>query len=213
MDPWREHSKADILYCDLLIVGSTACKFRSVRAMLKPSWIDAMQEEIHEFERLRVWELVPCLDLIIIEAIHIFIANVATKNITIYQMDVKMDFLIGELHEMLYVSQPEGIRLKTQDKVMKWHDNGNLKWIRVIKFLLFIMGMYNLYVMWNWMDNMVDGLKSCSDGPVGIDSLFFKVTFKSSRGRGRGRVMVVKKLGMKSMSPETLKSLAEEEEE
>nr|GEY39745.1 putative reverse transcriptase domain-containing protein [Tanacetum cinerariifolium] len=80
-----------------------------VRAMLKPSWIDAMQEEIHEFERLRVWELVPCLDLIIIEAIHIFIANVATKNMTIYQMDVKMDFLIGELHEMLYVSQPEGI--------------------------------------------------------------------------------------------------------
>ncbi|GJZ73460.1 retrovirus-related pol polyprotein from transposon TNT 1-94 [Tanacetum coccineum] len=28
--------------------------------MTKPSWIDAMQEEIHEFERLQVWELVPC---------------------------------------------------------------------------------------------------------------------------------------------------------
>nr|GEX25478.1 retrovirus-related Pol polyprotein from transposon TNT 1-94 [Tanacetum cinerariifolium] len=27
-----------------------------------PSWIDAMQEEIHEFERLQVWELVSCLD-------------------------------------------------------------------------------------------------------------------------------------------------------
>ncbi|GKB05087.1 copia protein [Tanacetum coccineum] len=25
--------------------------------MIKPSWIDAMQEEIHEFERLEVWEL------------------------------------------------------------------------------------------------------------------------------------------------------------
>nr|GEX84783.1 retrovirus-related Pol polyprotein from transposon TNT 1-94 [Tanacetum cinerariifolium] len=32
------------------------------RAMNEPSWIDAMQEEIHEFERLQVWELVPCLD-------------------------------------------------------------------------------------------------------------------------------------------------------
>nr|GEU37975.1 integrase, catalytic region, zinc finger, CCHC-type, peptidase aspartic, catalytic [Tanacetum cinerariifolium] len=31
-------------------------------AMLEPSWIDAMQEEIHEFERLQVWELVPCPD-------------------------------------------------------------------------------------------------------------------------------------------------------
>ncbi|GJT52566.1 retrovirus-related pol polyprotein from transposon TNT 1-94 [Tanacetum coccineum] len=30
--------------------------------MTKPSWIDAMQEEIHEFERLKVWELVPCPD-------------------------------------------------------------------------------------------------------------------------------------------------------
>nr|GEV60536.1 uncharacterized mitochondrial protein AtMg00810-like [Tanacetum cinerariifolium] len=30
------------------------------QAMTKPSWIDAMQEEIYEFERLQVWELVPC---------------------------------------------------------------------------------------------------------------------------------------------------------
>ncbi|GJV46601.1 retrovirus-related pol polyprotein from transposon TNT 1-94 [Tanacetum coccineum] len=30
--------------------------------MTEPSWIDAIQEEIHEFERLEVWELVPCLD-------------------------------------------------------------------------------------------------------------------------------------------------------
>nr|GEZ33136.1 hypothetical protein [Tanacetum cinerariifolium] len=28
------------------------------QAMIKPSWIDAMQEEIHEFKRLEVWELV-----------------------------------------------------------------------------------------------------------------------------------------------------------
>ncbi|GJU50591.1 retrovirus-related pol polyprotein from transposon TNT 1-94, partial [Tanacetum coccineum] len=30
--------------------------------MTEPSWIDAMQEEIHEFERLEVWELVSCPD-------------------------------------------------------------------------------------------------------------------------------------------------------
>nr|GEV97981.1 retrovirus-related Pol polyprotein from transposon TNT 1-94 [Tanacetum cinerariifolium] len=30
--------------------------------MTEPSWIDAMQEEIHEFERLEVWELVSCAD-------------------------------------------------------------------------------------------------------------------------------------------------------
>ncbi|GJT10853.1 retrovirus-related pol polyprotein from transposon TNT 1-94 [Tanacetum coccineum] len=43
-----------------------------------------------------------------IKAIRIFIANVANKNITIYQMDVKSTFLNGKLHEEVYVSQPEG---------------------------------------------------------------------------------------------------------
>nr|GEU78471.1 Gag-Pol polyprotein [Tanacetum cinerariifolium] len=43
-----------------------------------------------------------------IEAICIFIANAASKNMTIYQMDVKTAFLNGELKEEVYVSQPEG---------------------------------------------------------------------------------------------------------
>ncbi|GJU11815.1 retrovirus-related pol polyprotein from transposon TNT 1-94 [Tanacetum coccineum] len=43
-----------------------------------------------------------------IEAIRIFIANGASKNMTIYQMDVKIAFLNGELKEEVYVSQPEG---------------------------------------------------------------------------------------------------------
>ncbi|GKC39571.1 retrovirus-related pol polyprotein from transposon TNT 1-94 [Tanacetum coccineum] len=34
--------------------------------MIKPSWIDAMQEEIHEFERLEVWELVSCPDKVLL---------------------------------------------------------------------------------------------------------------------------------------------------
>ncbi|GJX27826.1 retrovirus-related pol polyprotein from transposon TNT 1-94 [Tanacetum coccineum] len=118
------------------------------QAMTEPSWIDAMQEEIHAFERLQVWELVPCLDRIMLiklkwiykvktgkfegvlknkarlvaqgfrkeeginfeesftpvartEAIRIFVANVAHMNMTIYQMDVKADFLNGELKEEL----------------------------------------------------------------------------------------------------------------
>ncbi|GKD49772.1 retrovirus-related pol polyprotein from transposon TNT 1-94 [Tanacetum coccineum] len=43
-----------------------------------------------------------------IEAIRIFIANADNKNMTIFQMDVKTDFLNGELKEEVYVSQPEG---------------------------------------------------------------------------------------------------------
>ncbi|GKA71224.1 retrovirus-related pol polyprotein from transposon TNT 1-94 [Tanacetum coccineum] len=43
-----------------------------------------------------------------IKVIRIFIANVVNKNMTIYQMDVKIAFLNGELREVVYVSQSKG---------------------------------------------------------------------------------------------------------
>ncbi|GJT66964.1 retrovirus-related pol polyprotein from transposon TNT 1-94 [Tanacetum coccineum] len=43
-----------------------------------------------------------------IEAIRIFVANAANKNMMIYHMDVKTNFLNGELQEEVYVSQLEG---------------------------------------------------------------------------------------------------------
>ncbi|GKB30448.1 retrovirus-related pol polyprotein from transposon TNT 1-94 [Tanacetum coccineum] len=43
-----------------------------------------------------------------LEAIKIFLANAASKNMTAYQMEVKTAFLNGELKEEVYVSQPKG---------------------------------------------------------------------------------------------------------
>ncbi|GKC58986.1 retrovirus-related pol polyprotein from transposon TNT 1-94, partial [Tanacetum coccineum] len=43
-----------------------------------------------------------------IEAIRIFLAYVAHKNMVVFQMDVKTTFLNGILKEEAYVSQPEG---------------------------------------------------------------------------------------------------------
>ena len=43
-----------------------------------------------------------------IEAIRIFLANAASQNMVVYQMDVKTAFLNGHLKEVVYVSQPEG---------------------------------------------------------------------------------------------------------
>nr|GFB75918.1 hypothetical protein [Tanacetum cinerariifolium] len=43
-----------------------------------------------------------------LEAIRIFLAYVAHKNIVVYQMDVKTVFLNGNLREDVYVSQPDG---------------------------------------------------------------------------------------------------------
>ncbi|GJR26344.1 integrase, catalytic region, zinc finger, CCHC-type containing protein [Tanacetum coccineum] len=85
-----------------------------------------MQDELHQFERLNVWELVPRLDgkniiaeegidfeesfapVARLEAVRIFVAFAAHKNITIFQMDVKTAFLNGPLKEEVYVSQPDG---------------------------------------------------------------------------------------------------------
>ncbi|GJY11481.1 retrovirus-related pol polyprotein from transposon TNT 1-94 [Tanacetum coccineum] len=44
-----------------------------------------------------------------IKDMHIFVANAANKNMTIFQMEVKTAFLNGELKEEVYVSQPKGI--------------------------------------------------------------------------------------------------------
>nr|GEV26184.1 hypothetical protein [Tanacetum cinerariifolium] len=68
-------------------------------AMLESSWIEAMHEEIHEFNRLEE-SLAPVARL---EVIRIFIVNTANKNMTIYQMDVKTAFLNDELREVVYV--------------------------------------------------------------------------------------------------------------
>nr|GEV66555.1 hypothetical protein [Tanacetum cinerariifolium] len=43
-----------------------------------------------------------------LEAIRIFLAYVAHKNMVVYQMDVKTVFLNGNLREEVYVSQPNG---------------------------------------------------------------------------------------------------------
>nr|GEU56898.1 hypothetical protein [Tanacetum cinerariifolium] len=89
-------------------------RYNFKQAMTEPSWIDAMQEEIHEFKRLHVWQeeginfQESFASVARIEAIRIFIANAAHKSMTIFQMDVKTEFLNVKLKEEVYVSQQEG---------------------------------------------------------------------------------------------------------
>ncbi|GJV58390.1 retrovirus-related pol polyprotein from transposon TNT 1-94 [Tanacetum coccineum] len=130
----RKQLQTDAMWCyfDTFLTSVEPENFK--QAMTETSWIDAMLEEIHEFERLEVKtdefggvlknkaRLVPqgfrqeegidfeesFASVSRIEAIRIFVANAAHKNMTIYQMDVKTAFLNGEFKEDVYVSQPEG---------------------------------------------------------------------------------------------------------
>ncbi|GJS85760.1 retrovirus-related pol polyprotein from transposon TNT 1-94 [Tanacetum coccineum] len=119
----RKQLKTNVMWCyfDAFLTSIEPKNFK--QAMTKPSWIEEMQEEIHEFERLQVWELVSCPDKVMliklkwiykvktdkfVRAICIFVANAVNKNMTIFQMDVKTAFLNSELKEEVYVSQPEG---------------------------------------------------------------------------------------------------------
>nr|GFA09489.1 hypothetical protein [Tanacetum cinerariifolium] len=82
-------------------------------AMADSAWIESMQEELHQFDRLDVWELVdrPLESFALVswlEAIRLFIAYAAHKSFTVYQMDVKTTFQYGPLKEEAYVNQPDG---------------------------------------------------------------------------------------------------------
>ncbi|GKA61247.1 copia protein [Tanacetum coccineum] len=62
----RKQLQTNVVWCyfDAFLTSVEPKTYKE--AMLEPSWIDAMQEEIHEFKRLQVWELVPCLDLVML---------------------------------------------------------------------------------------------------------------------------------------------------
>ncbi|GJY18082.1 hypothetical protein Tco_0389573 [Tanacetum coccineum] len=85
------------------------------QAMTEPSWIDAMQEEIHEFERLQVWELVSCPDKVMLIRLK-WIYKVETDEFS--EMMGQMSFLLG-----IQISQsPRGIFLnqsKYASKIIK----------------------------------------------------------------------------------------------
>ncbi|GJY86804.1 retrovirus-related pol polyprotein from transposon TNT 1-94 [Tanacetum coccineum] len=109
------------------------CYYDAFNAVVKPKtykdaltqscWIEAMQKELNELERLknkarlvaRGYRQEEGIDfeesfapVARLEAIRIFLAFAAHMNMVVYQMDVKTAFLNGNLREEVYVSQPDG---------------------------------------------------------------------------------------------------------
>nr|GEU91004.1 hypothetical protein [Tanacetum cinerariifolium] len=92
------HEQALFCYYDDFLTSDEPKTYRD--ALTQSCWIEAMQDELNEFEHLEVWELVPCPDKVMesfalvarLDAIRIFIAFAAHMNMIVYQMDVKTAF-------------------------------------------------------------------------------------------------------------------------
>ncbi|GJR46033.1 uncharacterized mitochondrial protein-like protein [Tanacetum coccineum] len=113
------HEHAFNLY---ICLASTAVEPKNYKDELTQAcWIEAMQEELNEFERLKVWELVSRPNKVMVitlkwiykesfapmarlDAIQIFLAYAAHMNMIVYQIDVKTTFLNGNLRRRRYES-------------------------------------------------------------------------------------------------------------
>ncbi|GJR89305.1 retrovirus-related pol polyprotein from transposon TNT 1-94 [Tanacetum coccineum] len=155
-----------------------------------------------------------------IEAISIFIANAASKNMTIYQMDVKTAFLDGKLKEEVYkfgmdscdpVDTPMVDRLKLDEDPLGISVDHTRFWSMVGSLMYLIASRPDL----------VFAVCMCAREQVekGVVELYFMSTdyqlagiFTKALPRERFEFLLPR-LGMKSMSPETFKRLQEGEEE
>nr|GEV04585.1 hypothetical protein [Tanacetum cinerariifolium] len=101
------HEQALFCYYDAFLTSVEPKTYKD--ALNQSCWIEAMQEELNEFKRLEGIDFEESFAPVArLEAIRIFLAYAAYKNMVVYQMDVKTTFLNGNLWEEVYVSQSDG---------------------------------------------------------------------------------------------------------
>nr|GEU34190.1 retrovirus-related Pol polyprotein from transposon TNT 1-94 [Tanacetum cinerariifolium] len=216
------HEQALFCYYDDFLTSVEPKTYKD--ALTQSCWIEAMQEELNEFERLEnkarlvahgyrqeegidfEESFAPVARL---EAIQIFLVYVAHKNMVVYQMDVETEFLNGNLKEEVYVSQPDGfvdqdnlnhvntaLNLVTQ-WILKWWRNPNWMRIKEGKPLIRYITVVENGVIELYFVNTEYQLADLFTKALGIDRIEF----------------LINKLGMRSFTPETLKQLTDEVDE
>ncbi|GKB68306.1 gag-pol polyprotein, partial [Tanacetum coccineum] len=121
----RRQLATDPKICMFALIVSTVVASNIKEAMADHVWTEAMKEQLHQFDRLKVWKLEEGIDFEesftpvtrLEEGIDFeesfapvarFVSYAAHKSFPIYQMDVKTTFLNGPLKKEVYVSQPDG---------------------------------------------------------------------------------------------------------
>ncbi|GKF70629.1 retrovirus-related pol polyprotein from transposon TNT 1-94, partial [Tanacetum coccineum] len=128
------HEQALLCYYDAFLTAIEPNTYKD--ALTQACWIEAMQEELNEFECLEnkaetrrtgrytnnkarlvargyrqeegIYFEETFAPVARLEAIRIFLAFAAHMNMVVYEMDVKTAFLNVNLLEEVYVSQPDG---------------------------------------------------------------------------------------------------------
>ncbi|GJZ93300.1 hypothetical protein Tco_0665365 [Tanacetum coccineum] len=108
----RKQLPTDAMWCyfDAFLTSVEPKNFK--QEMTEPSWIDAMKEEIHKFERLQVWELVPYPDKMMpcCVIINAFLTSVDSKNFKQVTTEPSwIDAMKEEIHEFGMILQSVGI--------------------------------------------------------------------------------------------------------
>nr|GEZ72483.1 hypothetical protein [Tanacetum cinerariifolium] len=101
----RRQLATDPEMCMFTLTVSTAELKNIKEAMADSAWIEAMQEELHQFDRLQVWELIDKPFGKIVIRLKWLWKNKKDEDQT---MDMKTTFLNGPLKEEVYVAQPDG---------------------------------------------------------------------------------------------------------
>nr|GEU53035.1 hypothetical protein [Tanacetum cinerariifolium] len=106
----RRKLATDPEMCMYALTVSTTEPKNIKEAMADSTWIEVIQEELHQFDRLQE-EVIDFEESFApvarMEAVQIFIAYAAHKSFLIFQMDVKTTFLNGPPKEEVYVAQPD----------------------------------------------------------------------------------------------------------
>ncbi|GKF02460.1 retrovirus-related pol polyprotein from transposon TNT 1-94 [Tanacetum coccineum] len=78
-------------------------------------WKEAMVNEIAAINKNETWELTDFPEMARFEMIRIILALAAQHCWKVFQFDVKLSFLNGDLKEEVYVQQPEGFEVQRDD--------------------------------------------------------------------------------------------------
>nr|GFA65500.1 hypothetical protein [Tanacetum cinerariifolium] len=111
------HEQALICYYDAFLASVEPKTYKE--ALTQSCWIEAMQEELNKFERLEVWELVPCLDKVMVitfkwiykvklDELGGILKNKARLVAHGYRQEEGLTLKSLLLREEVYVSQPDG---------------------------------------------------------------------------------------------------------